>query len=268
MKLAFIGDIVGKPGRTAVKNCLKFYKDKYKIDFVIANCENASHGYGLTLKNAKELFSFGIDCITGGNHSFDKKEILTFINDYNILRPLNYPDEVLGEGLKIFDLLGEKLAVINLMGAFSMPLTTNPFIKIKACVKKLKQEGIKNIFIDFHAEATAEKRTLFKLLEGEVSAIVGTHTHIGTDDLAISNNTLYLTDIGLTGSRDNVIGMDEREPINRSLTGVSSKFNINDNSKAIFQMLIFELKEGKCLDAFKVKNYLNNEEIITKAFFD
>ena len=239
MNIAFIGDIVGQPGRKMVQKYLKQIKDEYKIDFVIANYENASHGFGLTQKNAKELFSYGIDVMTGGNHTWDKKEINTLFDTFEILRPYNYVDGVAGSGCKIYDVAGEKLAVLNLMGHYSMSYyTQNVFISAKEVVKKLKNSGIENIFIDFHAEATSEKRALMMMLEGEVSAIIGTHTHVSTDDLQISSNTAYLTDIGLTGCRDNVIGMDKKVPINQFLTAMKGHYDIPKKCKSILQIAI------------------------------
>jgi len=154
MKIAFIGDIVGKPGREMVKKYLKDLKKEYSIDLVIANAENASHGFGLSIKNANELLSYGIDFMTGGNHIWDKKDIIPFLDTLPIVRPLNYPKGVPGIGVKIIKLNNEELAIINLMGHFTMPMVGNPFLSIKEEISRLQSIGIKNIFIDFHAEAT------------------------------------------------------------------------------------------------------------------
>jgi len=176
MRVAFIGDIVGRPGREMVKKYLQEIKKEYKVDFVIANYENASHGFGLTPKNAQELFSYGIDVMSGGNHTWDKKEIIPLFETHQLLRPHNYPEGVEGKGYGVYDVLGEKLAVINLMGHYSMPYTDNVFRCADTTVKELQSEGIKNIFIDFHAEATSEKRAMMMLLQGRVSGLIGTHT--------------------------------------------------------------------------------------------
>ncbi len=270
MRIAFIGDIVGRPGRRIIEANLKKLKTEHEIDFVIANGENASHGFGLTVKNANELFNVGIDVITGGNHSFDKrKEMITLLESQNVLRPDNYPKGVHGSGLKIFEVQGEKLAVLNLMGQFAMPSCENPFNWATESIKKLKEEKIKNIFIDFHAEATSEKRVMFKMFEGEVSAICGTHTHVSTDDLQISQGTCYLTDIGLTGCRDNVIGMDKKVPISKATTGLGGHFEIPNSCNSILQMLVIDLEEGKSRDAFKIKLLSGKAEaIITKAMIE
>lgn len=268
MRIAFIGDIVGRPGRDIIKANLKHYKELHNIDFVIANYENASHGFGLTMKNCNELLSCGIDCMTGGNHTFDKKEIESLFEKFPLLRPINYPEEVVGEYVKVVEVAGEKLAIINAMGSFAMPVASNPFRLLKACISKLKEEGIKNIFIDFHAETTSEKRTLLKMFEGEVSFIAGTHTHVGTDDLQIASGTGYITDIGLTGCRDNVIGMDASEPISRALTGVSKRFDVPSKCKSILQLLVADIQDGFCAKAFKIKKLCDGREIISEAWVD
>jgi len=264
MRLLFIGDIVGKPGRQMVKHHLPLVKKRYNIDFVIANYENASHGFGLTHKNYKELKNSGIDVMTGGNHTFDKKkEIIELLkNDESILRPCSFFE---AEGSCVYrgEINDEKVAIINLMGIFSMPYGRNAFIDAKEIVEKLKSEGYKNIFIDFHAEATSEKRAMFLMLKGKISAIIGTHTHIGTDDLEINEGSCYLSDVGLSGCRDNVIGMKEDVPIQKFLTSLGGHYDVPDNCKKIFQAVVIELKEGKAIDAFKIKAYDFEEDFIS-----
>ena len=220
----------------------------------------------MTVKNAQELFNCGIDVITGGNHSWDKKkDMLTLLETKPVLRPDNYPREVPGSGVFIEN----NLAIINLMGLYSMPQVLNPFTHAQDSIEKLHKKGIKNIFIDFHAEATAEKRVMMKLLEGKVSAICGTHTHIGTDDLEISNGTFYVTDVGLTGCRDNVIGMHSHIPIQKALTGLGGHFDIPNSCNSIMQMIIITLDDnGKAIDGFKIKLYNNKDENILKAIIN
>jgi len=201
MKIAFIGDIVGRPGREMIKRYLPKLKDQEGIDFVIANYENASHGFGLTLKNCNELFACGIDVMTGGNHTWDKKDIIPLFESHEILRPDNYPEGVAGTGCKIYEIAGEKLAVLNLMGHYGMPYSDNAFRCAQKRVQELEEKDVKNIFIDFHAEATSEKRGMLMLLQGRVSGIIGTHTHVSTDDFQIVEGTAYLSDIGLSGCR-------------------------------------------------------------------
>ena len=274
MRIAFIGDIVGRPGRKIIKENLSKIRDEYNIDFVIANAENASHGFGLTIKNCDELVKAGIDVITGGNHSFDKKkEMFALLETDYVLRPDNYPLGVPGTGIKIYEVNSkekkEKIAVINLMGQFAMPTVENPFNWARKLVDDLKKQDIKNIFIDFHAEATSEKRIIFMMLKGEVSAICGTHTHIGTDDLQIMDGTSYLTDIGLTGCRDNVIGMDKKVPIQKATTGLGGHFEVPNSCKSILQMMVVDIEEGKAIDSFKLKKLCNKNELIkTDAIID
>ena len=266
MRLAFIGDIVGRPGRDIIKSNLKILRQKFEIDFVIANCENASHGFGITIKNYNELRSYGIDVCTSGNHIWDKKkDILNlFQNDKDILRPDNYPKGVIGSGVKIYNIQDSRLAVVNLMGLFAMPQVENPFNWAVGLIEDLKERGIINIFIDFHAESTAEKMILFELLQGKVSAICGTHTHVSTDDMQIRNGTFYITDIGLTGCRDGIIGMDTKNPIIKATTGLSEHFDIPKRCKKILQLVIIDIDQctGKTIDTFKVQIYDNIENSI------
>lgn len=266
MRIAFIGDIVGRPGRKIIKENLLKIKEEYKIDFIIANAENASHGFGLSVENAKELFKSGIDLITGGNHSFDKrKDMQILLENENVLRPANYPEGVVGKGLKICEVKVEdrieKLAVINLMGQFAMPILDNPFNLASALVEDLQKQNIKNIFIDFHAEATSEKKIMLMMFKGKVSAICGTHTHVGTDDLQIFENTAYLSDIGLTGCYDNVIGMDSFAPIQKATTGIGSHLEVPNNCRSILQLMLVDIEDGKALNSFKIKKYCSKSDL-------
>lgn len=268
MRIAFIGDIVGRPGRDMLKNYLPKMKEEHEIDFIIANYENASHGFGLTAKNANELISYRIDVMSGGNHTWDKKDIIPLFETHELLRPHNYPDGVPGTGCKIYEVAGEKLAVLNLMGHFSMPMTDNAFRCAQNTVTSLKEDGIRNIFIDFHAEATSEKRGMMMLLQGEVSGIIGTHTHVGTDDFQIAQGTAYLTDIGLTGCRDNVIGMDAKVPLKQFLTGMKGHFDIPKKCKKILQIAVMDISEGKCTHAFKLKQFDDSKCLKTDAWME
>lgn len=269
MYIGFIGDIVGRPGRKIIKENLAKLRNEYNIDFIIANGENASHGFGLNIKNSEELIKSGIDIITGGNHSFDKRSDMEILlkTDY-VLRPDNYPKGVAGTGLAIKEVLGEKIAILNLMGQFAMPITDNPFNLAIKRVKELHEQNIKNIIIDFHAEATSEKRVMMMLFKNKVSAIFGSHTHIGTDDLTICDGTSYISDVGLTGCRDNVIGMDTISPIQRATTGIGKHFEVPNSCKSILQMVVVKIIDSKAVDAFKIKLYDNGDKIITKAYIE
>ncbi len=267
LKILYIADLVGRPGRFMFKYHISSIKEKYSPDIVIVNGENTSHGFGLTQKNAKELFESGVDLFTGGNHIWDKKDIVPFLETKPVLRPINYPKASPGRGIEYIKVDNEILVVINVMGYYCMPMVDNPFTIMTQEVKRLKSEGYKNIFIDFHAEATSEKRALFTMLKGEVSAICGSHTHVGTDDLVIEEGSFYVTDVGLTGCRDNVIGMDAKQAAARFLTANGSKFDVPNSCKKILQGVMIEIKEGKCIDAFKIKAYDEKcVEISQRAF--
>ena len=182
------------------------------------------------------------------------------------MRPHNYPDGVDGTGLKIFEVNNQKIAILNLMGIYGMPQVTNPFLVAQEVVEQLNNDGIFHIFVDFHGEATAEKRVMYELLKGNVSAICGTHTHIGTDDFEVANGTFYVTDIGLTGCRDNVIGMDSHVPLQKALTGLGGHFDIPKSCKTIFQMMIVDVDEnGKAIDGMKLKLFSDQHPILTQA---
>jgi len=269
VKIAFIGDIVGKPGRLMLKRHLKRLQQEHFIDFTIGNYENASHGFGLTEKNCIELLGYGIDMMTGGNHSFDKKEILNLFDTYPLIRPMNYPKETPGEGMYTTTILGHDTVILNLMGHYTMPMVDNPFTMIVEAVAKLKDEGYTHIILDIHAEASSEKQALLHMLKEDVSAILGTHTHVGTDDLQVRDGCCYVTDVGLTGCRDGVIGMDSTVPIKRFLTGLGGHFNVLDECKGLLQMVVFELDEdGRCIAAEKIKIYDDKPKIVTKAWME
>ncbi len=269
MKIGFIGDIVGKPGRLMLKRHLKRLQQEHFIDFTIANYENASHGFGLTEKNCIELLGYGINMMTGGNHSFDKKEILDLFDIYPLIRPINYPKKTVGRGIFETTLLGNELAIINLMGHYTMPMVDNPFTMIEEVVQGLKDDGIRHIIIDIHAEASSEKQALLHMLKEDVSAILGTHTHVATDDLQVVDGCCYVTDVGLTGCRDGVIGMCSDIPIKRFTTGLGGHFDVPDECKAILQMVVFELDDnGCCTAAEKIKIYDDEPKVVTQARMD
>lgn len=266
MKVGFIGDVVGRPGREILVANIAEFKKKYKLDFVVANCENASGGFGINSKNAMEILQSGVDVITGGNHSFDQKDIINLMDQMPILRPYNHYSSVSGKGIINLSKNEKKLCVINLIGNYGFNLTNNAFLSVKEAI--LNSES-KNILIDFHAETTSEKRALMCYLNGKVSAIFGTHTHIGTDDLQIYNGTAYVTDVGLSGNYFDVIGFEKTSPIKSFTTGLKHSFSVDKNAKRAFQMIVFDIdKNGNTVDAFKLRLIDGIDEIlIQRAIF-
>ena len=228
MKILFIGDIVGKPGRRAIKELLPKLIGDRQIDLVIANCENAAAGFGVPRDIVEELYDSHIDILTSGNHIWDKKEIMEFIGDYEtLLRPANYPAKVPGAGAVIVPTAaGEYAGVLNLAGRIFMQPIDCPFMKAKSEIAELRKKT-KIIIVDIHAEATSEKKALGWYLDGDVSAVIGTHTHVQTaDEEIMPRGTAYLSDVGMTGSFDSVIGVKKEAIIERFLTGVPNKFDM------------------------------------------
>lgn len=218
MNILFIGDIMGRCGRDAVFEFLPEIKEEYNIDYTIANGENASGGLGMNRNGYEELCRAGIDYFTMGNHTFSKKEIIKLFSEgENIIRPANLPDENVGEGMVIVNIkTSVKLAIINLIGKLYIDDNNkSPFFTAQELIKKAK-ERTNNIIIDFHAEATSEKEALGYFLDGSVSAVLGTHTHIQTaDERILPQGTAYITDVGRTGARDSVLGLDKDASIAR-----------------------------------------------------
>ena len=206
MKVLAVGDIVGEAGVRKLKGILPDLKKSDEIDFVVTNGENAAGGMGLLERNFKDLLEAGTDVVTMGNHTWGKKDIFKFIDHSQLLRPANYPKGVVGKGLGIYECKGKKIAVMNLMGRVDLNiLTENPFIMAKEMIDEL-QGKVDMIFIDFHAEATAEKIAMGRFLDGKITALWGTHTHVQTaDEQILPNGTAYITDLGMTGPKDSVI---------------------------------------------------------------
>jgi 2',3'-cyclic-nucleotide 2'-phosphodiesterase len=236
LRLFFIADIVGEPGLKLLETMFPSLKEKYKPDFIIANAENSHEGRGLNQQIVKRLYDLDVDVITGGNHSFDKWKIFQYMKtDEKLLRPLNYPKGNAGYGYGVYEAgkTGHKVGVVNLQGRTFMPQIDDPFSTCEWALERIKKEtGI--VFIDFHAEATAEKLAFAWNFDGQVSAIVGTHTHIPTNDARIlPGGTGYLTDAGMTGPFDSVIGMDTATSIRRFTLGTPQKYKIATNDNRI-----------------------------------
>lgn len=228
IKILFIGDIIGKPGRQALSRELHRLVDRHNADLVIANGENTAGGFGLTAETAKELFSQGIHLLTSGNHIWDKKEqIPHLLADPRIIRPANYPTGTPGTGSAVVTTPGGcKVAVLNLEGRVFMKTLECPFLVADREIERLKQET-QIIFVDFHAEASSEKSALGWYLDGRVSAVIGTHTHVQTaDERILTKGTAFMTDAGMTGSFDSVIGMGKEETIQKFLTQLPAKFEV------------------------------------------
>ncbi len=228
MKILFIGDIAGKPGRRAVRELLPEIIFQHKIDFVIANCENAAAGFGVTRDVVEELYGNHINVLTSGNHIWDKREVNEFIGDYEtLLRPANYPAGSPGWGSVVRpDSSGISCGVINLMGRVFMKPIDCPFRAAEREIEKMKKYT-KTIIIDMHAEATSEKEAMGWFLDGRVSAVLGTHTHVQTaDESVLPGGTAYITDVGMTGPFNSIIGIRKDAVIERFLTQIPNKFDV------------------------------------------
>ena len=233
MLILAIGDIIGKPGRQAVSQLLPGLRQQYGLDLVIANAENAAGGLGLTLATARELLDAGADVLTSGNHIWAEREIIPYLDgDMPILRPLNYPPGVPGKG---YITLG-RAAVVSLMGRTFMGDLDCPFRAMDQLLAKLEQPII---IVDFHAEATSEKMAMGRYLDGRVSAVLGTHTHVGTIDAQLlPRGTAYVTDIGMTGPSDSVIGDDAEAVIQRFLTGIPHRLSVGKGKVAFNAIMV------------------------------
>jgi hypothetical protein len=228
MKILFIGDIVGSPGRMAIAELLPPLISRKKIDFVIANCENAAAGFGVNKRVVEELYKSRIDVLTSGNHIWNKKEVLDFIGDFErLLRPANYPAGTPGAGTVLIPLsTGEYVGVLNLAGRIFMQPIDCPFMAAKNKVAELRKKT-KIIIVDIHAEATSEKKALGWYLDGEVSAVLGTHTHVQTaDEEILPKGTAYISDAGMTGPFDSVIGIKKEIIIEKFLNQMPNKFDV------------------------------------------
>ena len=246
MKILAVGDLVGTVGLKKFEKEYKTIKEKENIDFCIVNAENVAEGMGITEKAFKTLLDLKVDCITMGNHTWAKKDIFNFIDNPKLIRPANYSKNNPGKGYQIFHCKDKKIAVINLIGRVTMNvLSENPFTVAEDIIEKIKNH-VDMIVIDFHAEATAEKLALAYFLDGKVTAIYGTHTHVQTaDEMIMKNGTGYITDIGMTGPKESVIGMNKDASIKRFLTSLPERYKIAEN-EAKLNGCIFEIDDETC----------------------
>ncbi len=239
-RLLFIGDIMGKPGRELVRQALPALVAHHRIDFVIANGENAAAGFGITPDLTEELLRYGVHVLTGGNHSWDKKEILPYIGGQpRLLRPANFPPGAPGRGRIISTTTsGVRIAVINVIGRVFMTALDDPFRVVLEQIDAVRHD-VALIFVDFHAEATSEKVAMGWHLDGKVTAIVGTHTHVATaDERVLPHGTAYITDVGMTGAQDSVIGVDRRAILQRFLTGLPQRFETSTENPRLNAVLV------------------------------
>ena len=256
MKVLFIGDIFGEPGRRALAKAVPKLVAQRQIDIVIGNGENAAGGFGITPELAEELFDLGLAVITTGNHAWDKKEILDYFpREPRLLRPANYPSGVPGYGSVVVESAGgEHLGVLQLMGRAYMPTLDCPFQVAKKEIAALKKRTVA-VIVDMHAEATSEKMAMGHYLDGEVVAVVGTHTHVQTaDDQILPKGTAYLTDIGMTGPLHSVIGVKKELAIEKFLTGMPRRFEVA-SGPAVFCAVLLELdaRLGKALSIERIR---------------
>ncbi|MBP1968030.1 metallophosphoesterase (TIGR00282 family) [Virgibacillus natechei] len=260
MKILFIGDVVGSPGRDAVQEYLPKLKEKYKPNMTIINGENAASGNGINEKIYKQFLEWGAQVITMGNHTWDKKEIFEFIDDAKyMIRPANFPEGTPGKGLVFVNFNGIEIAVINLQGRTFLPPIDDPFRKADELIDEAKKRTT-IIFVDFHGEATSEKQAMGWYLDGRVSAVVGTHTHTQTaDERILPQGTAYISDVGMTGPYDGILGVDKDAVMKRFLTSLPVRFEITKKGRTQLNgfMVTVDNSNGK---ATKVERILINDD--------
>ena len=262
MKILFIGDIMGRPGREAAAKILPEWRKKYRPDLAVANGENLAHGSGVTKKTAEEMFGAGVDVITSGNHFLDRKEVFEYIKEEKppIIRPMNFEDGDAPEtdGFAVIERKARKIMVLNLIGTMHMKRShQNPFLLVDEFLKAIKPE-INIIIVDFHAETTSEKKAMGLFLDGRVSAVIGTHTHIATADEQISpKGTAYITDVGMVGVRNSVIGMDT-ETVIAEFKGEKVKKEIALGGEVEANAVLLEIDEltGRALKIERIRSVI------------
>ncbi|HHY42249.1 MAG TPA: TIGR00282 family metallophosphoesterase [Thermoanaerobacterales bacterium] len=260
LRILMIGDIVGRPGRTIIREKLLNIKNKYEADFVIANGENAAGGNGITEKIAQELFISGIDFLTMGNHIWDNKDVFNFIETENrMIRPANYPSTAPGKGYQIVQTGKGMIGILNISGRTFMPPLDCPFRTADEIIQKISR--VTNIIIvDFHAEATSEKIAMGWYLDGKVTLVAGTHTHVQTaDEKILPNGTAYITDIGMTGPVDSVLGIDKESVINKFITQLPVRFEVAKGPAELNGILV-EVNEltGKAIAISRIRETMEN----------
>jgi metallophosphoesterase (TIGR00282 family) len=258
MRIFFAGDVFGRSGREAIKKHIPIIKKEYGVDVVIVNGENMAHGVGLTEKGCKEFYDAGVDCITSGNHIWDKKEIMFYIDrDPRLVRPINYPEGTPGKGyfeLTLTD--GRKILILNVMGRLFMDPLDDPFKALDNVLTKYSLgKTVQAVFVDVHAETTSEKMAIAHYLDGRVSGVVGTHTHIPTADAHVLNEgTAYQTDAGMCGDYNSVIGIQKDEPIRRFSRKIKTGAYSPAKGEATLCGVFIETDDstGKAIDIFPI----------------
>jgi 2',3'-cyclic-nucleotide 2'-phosphodiesterase len=251
MRILFIGDIVGRPGRELVRVGLAGLVDQYRIDLVIANAENSAAGFGITREIGDQLLDWGVDVMTSGNHIWDKKEALDYIGaESRLLRPANYPAGAPGNGSCLAQTRdGVSVGVINVMGRVFMPLVDDPFAVVLKEIEALRPRA-RIVFVDFHAEATSEKVAMGWHLDGRATAVVGTHTHVQTaDERILPNGTAYLTDVGMTGPHDSIIGVETEAALGKFLSGLPARFETATGNPRLNAVIVeADEQTGRAID--------------------
>jgi metallophosphoesterase (TIGR00282 family) len=247
--------VVGSPGRDTLKRCVPLVRDQYNVDICIANGENAAGGFGLTSQTAEEMFATGIDFITSGNHIFDKREFKSYLDESErVIRPANYPPGVPGRGFGYVSANGSTVGVLNIMGRTFMPPVDDPFRAADAIVGELA-ERTKIIVVDVHAEATSEKVAMGRFLDGRVSAIYGTHTHVQTaDEQILPGGTAYVSDVGMTGPTEGVIGMEAGAVLDRFTVGLSERFSVQKYGSKQFCAVVvtIDVESGRATEIKRI----------------
>ncbi|AVQ99115.1 metallophosphoesterase, MG_246/ family [Oceanobacillus picturae] len=260
MKILFIGDVVGSPGRDMVQDYLPKLKEKYRPTVTIINGENAASGKGITEKIYKQFLEWGAQVVTMGNHTWDKKEIFEFIDDAKyMIRPANFPENNPGKGIVYLNVNGTEIAVINMQGRTFLPVIDDPFQKMDLLIEEAKQRT-NIIFVDFHGEATSEKQAMGWYVDGRVSAIVGTHTHTQTaDERILPGGTAYISDVGMTGPYDGILGVNREAVMKRFLTSMPVRFEITKEGRTQLNGFVVSIDKnsGK---ATKVERIMINED--------
>ncbi len=254
MKILFLGDIVGKRGREVVRDFLPVLRDQYSPDFIIVNGENAAHGKGITIKIYNEFISYGINCITMGNHTFSKKEIIDHLDECDkMVCPFNHISGQ-GKGYRIFKVKGKKICVVNLLGTIMQEeYATSPYTAMDRILNDTKPKHIDLYIVDFHAETTAEKRVFFEYYRNRVNAVLGTHTHIQTADEQIKDGSAFISDVGMCGPFDSIIGRDIDECIRKTIFNEQTRFTVSLEEPILNGVFLEFNDDNKCINIERIQ---------------